>query len=555
MKDVELLPFVGPVRRQLGGALRARVAGPDAAKAAERIWLTPGPRWFTEDDPIWRVHADAAMFTGGISALLLQSLHPQAMAGVVGHSGYRSDPWGRLQRTSHYLATTTYGTIDDATATIEHVRSIHERVRGKDDVGAPYRASDPHLLRWVHVAEVWSFLHAFERYGAGTLTPEEADRYVAQTAVPAHRLGARDLPETVAELDGRPRGLPPRTARHAGRPRLGPLPAAQPAPADRAARWLLADGDGRRPPAAELGPPRTAPARRRPGPHHRIGRRPAQHRHRPLGHDPDPARRTGRHRTVLTCVGGLGHDGRVSTQTEHADTLRRLHTDPDILVLINVWDVASAHAVAGRPQTRALATASAAVAAAHGYEDGEHIPLPLVVDTVRRIAAATDLPVTVDLEAGYGDVAASVAQILDAGAVGANVEDGMEPIDVMRTRITDTIAAGERAGVPLVLNARTDVYLSRGEWSEDERLAEATTRGQAFLDAGADCVFVPAVSEEASIRALAEAFSGRLSVMWVPNLAAPATLQEWGVARISHGPFAQMAAMAALGEYADAHAH
>lgn len=200
MEDVELIPFAGPIRRQLGGALRARVAGPDAAKAAERIWLSPGPRWFTEADPIWRVHADASMFTGGIAALLLQSLHPQAMAGVAGHSGYRSDPWGRLQRTSHYLATTTYGTIDDATAAIDQVKTIHERVRGKDDKGRPYRASDPHLLRWVHVAEVWSFLRAFERYGSGTLTPAEADQYVAQAAVPARLLGGRDLPETVDEL-------------------------------------------------------------------------------------------------------------------------------------------------------------------------------------------------------------------------------------------------------------------------------------------------------------------------------------------------------------------
>lgn len=244
----------------------------------------------------------------------------------------------------------------------------------------------------------------------------------------------------------------------------------------------------------------------------------------------------------------------MSTSSDRADTFRRLHTDEDILVLINVWDVASARAVAERPQTRALATASAAVAAAHGYDDGEHIPLPLVIDTVRRIVATTDLPVTVDLEAGYGDVTASVAQILDAGAVGANIEDGMEPLDVMRARIADTRAAGERAGVPVVLNARTDVYLSRGDWTEARRLDEATTRGQAFLAEGADCVFVPAVVEPDSIRALAEAFDGRLSVMWMPDLAPPATLQDWGVARISHGPFAQRATLQALAAYADDHA-
>ena len=100
------------------------------------------------------------MFAGGIASLLLQSLHPLAMAGVAGHSGYKSDPWGRLQRTSHYIATTTYGTIEDAEAAIARVRAIHERVRGRDERGRAYRASDPHLLLWVHVAEIDSFLRA-----------------------------------------------------------------------------------------------------------------------------------------------------------------------------------------------------------------------------------------------------------------------------------------------------------------------------------------------------------------------------------------------------------
>ena len=113
---------------------------------------------------MWRVHADASMFPGGVAALLLQSLHPLAMAGVAGHSGYKGDPWGRLQRTSHFLATTTFGTVEDAEATIARVRAIHERVRGRDPKGRPYRASDPHLLRWVHVAEAHSFLTAHQRY-------------------------------------------------------------------------------------------------------------------------------------------------------------------------------------------------------------------------------------------------------------------------------------------------------------------------------------------------------------------------------------------------------
>lgn len=188
------------VQRSLGELLRSKVAGEDAAAEAERIWGKPGPRWFTGTDPIWRVHRDASMFVGGITALLLQSLQPQAMAGVAGHSGYKSDPWGRLQRTSHYLAMTTYGTIPDAEAAIAKVRSVHERVRGQDGDGRPYRASDPYLLTWVHLAEADSFLRAHQAFGASPLTLEECDTYVAQAAIPARLLGVVDAPETVGEL-------------------------------------------------------------------------------------------------------------------------------------------------------------------------------------------------------------------------------------------------------------------------------------------------------------------------------------------------------------------
>ena len=196
------------VQRRLGLALRARVAGEDAPERAQRIWGTTGPRWFTPEDPIWRVHADASMFAGGIASLLLQSLHPLAMAGVAGHSGYKSDPWGRLQRTSHYIATTTYGTIEDAEAAIARVRAIHERVRGRDERGRAYRASDPHLLLWVHVAEIDSFLRAYQAFGARPLGPREMDRYVEQTAVAARLLGVPGAPDGHAGSAPRPRFLP-----------------------------------------------------------------------------------------------------------------------------------------------------------------------------------------------------------------------------------------------------------------------------------------------------------------------------------------------------------
>jgi len=213
------------VQRSLGELLRSKVAGEDAAAHAERIWGKAGPRWFAAGDPIWQVHRDASMFVGGITALLLQSLQPQAMAGVAGHSGYKSDPWGRLQRTSHYLAMTTFGTIPDAEAAIARVRSVHERVRGQDGAGRQYRASDPHLLTWVHLAEADSFLRAHQAFGATPLTPEESDTYVAQAAVPARLLGVIDPPETVDDLTSQ---------LDAYRPELEATPAAR-----EAARFLL----------------------------------------------------------------------------------------------------------------------------------------------------------------------------------------------------------------------------------------------------------------------------------------------------------------------------
>src|SRR5829696_10583838 len=195
LTDLARLP-----QRRLGAALRARVAGDDAAERAKVIWGRPGERWFTPQDPVWRVHADASMFPGGVAALLLQSLHPLAMAGVAGHSGYRGDPWGRLQRTSRFIAMTTFGPTNQADALIRRIRRIHDTVNGTAPDGRPYAASDPHLLSWVHLTEVDCFLRSFERYGSSALTPAEADEYVAQAGRIASELGALEVPATVAEV-------------------------------------------------------------------------------------------------------------------------------------------------------------------------------------------------------------------------------------------------------------------------------------------------------------------------------------------------------------------
>ena len=236
---------------------------------------------------------------------------------------------------------------------------------------------------------------------------------------------------------------------------------------------------------------------------------------------------------------------------EQAGLLRELHRDPKILVLVNAWDVISARTVAEVPGCDAVATASAAITAAHGFDDGEQIPVDLMLSVVGRIAAAVDLPVTADLEAGYGDVDGTVRRAVQLGVVGANIEDEMRPLDESVAMMRQAVRAGEAEGVPLVLNARTDCYLRGGDTAPEVLLAEATERGKAFLGVGAECVFVPGVVDRATIEALAERFGpGRLSVYGQPGLPTPAELAELGVARVSYGPFPQRRALAALSDMA-----
>ena len=188
------------VRTRLGEALFHRVAGPEGPKHRERIHRRPGPRWFEPGSPITRVHGDASMFIGGVRALLLQTLHPAAMRAVSEHSGFRGDMWGRLHRTSTFLAVTTFGTASDAERAVAAVRRIHGKVTGTMPDGTPYAASDPHLLMWVHVAEADSFLRAHTVYGKAPLTQAERDEYVAQVAEVGRRLGVVDPPITEAGL-------------------------------------------------------------------------------------------------------------------------------------------------------------------------------------------------------------------------------------------------------------------------------------------------------------------------------------------------------------------
>lgn len=146
-----------------------------------------------------KVQGAPTMYIGGIRALLLQSLHPLAMAGVAGHSGYQDDPWGRLQRTADYVATTTFARKEDVEKMIDHVRRIHEHIKGELPDGRPYAASDLHLWTWVHCAEIESFLTAYQDLSPRPLTPAECDTYVAQTAISAKILGVTNPPHSATD--------------------------------------------------------------------------------------------------------------------------------------------------------------------------------------------------------------------------------------------------------------------------------------------------------------------------------------------------------------------
>lgn len=236
------------------------------------------------------------------------------------------------------------------------------------------------------------------------------------------------------------------------------------------------------------------------------------------------------------------------TITAKAEELLRLHTDPELLVVVNVWDAITAKVVADQG-SRALATASHSIAATLGYPDGEKIPRDLMIDMVGRIAAAVDIPVSADLESGYGDAGETIRRAIGVGVVGANLEDRMQPLADSVAAVRAAVAAGEAEGVPFVLNARTDAFLKAGDRDPAEVLADAIERGRAFLAEGAACVFVPGGLDEQQVTALVEGIGERrVSTIGAPGTLPPARLAELGVARVSYGPFTQRAALTHLAD-------
>jgi 2-methylisocitrate lyase-like PEP mutase family enzyme len=241
----------------------------------------------------------------------------------------------------------------------------------------------------------------------------------------------------------------------------------------------------------------------------------------------------------------------MSSLAAKASTLLDLHRAPALLKVVNVWDVISATVVADVPGTTALATASHSIAASHGYPDGERIPVDLMIAAVGRIAAAVSLPVTADLEAGYGDPGETVRRAMGVGIVGANLEDALKPLSESVAAVEAVVKAGEAEGVPFVLNARTDAFALGGDRDPAVVLADAVERGRAYLDAGAAVVFVPGNLDEAAVVALVEAFGPqRLSVIGAPGSLPLSRLEELGVARVSYGPFSQSVALTALADLA-----
>ena len=241
-----------------------------------------------------------------------------------------------------------------------------------------------------------------------------------------------------------------------------------------------------------------------------------------------------------------------------AERLRALHHGPPTLLLPNAWDAVTARLIQseGFP---AIATTSAGVAAALGYPDGGVVPLRELIDATARIARAVEVPVTADIEHAYGStpdaVVAVVLQVIAAGAVGINLEDvvpgssELEPLSNQTAKIAAIARAAADAGVPVVINARTDGFL-RAIGPMDTRLTVTIERGRAFLAAGADCVFVPGVRDRETIAALVRGIGGPINVLAGPDTPPVSELEALGVARVSLGSGPHRATLALLQDIA-----
>ena len=248
------------------------------------------------------------------------------------------------------------------------------------------------------------------------------------------------------------------------------------------------------------------------------------------------------------------------TQQDLYQTFHALHVAGRPLVLFNAWDAGSARAIAASG-AKAIATGSWSVAAANGFEDGEKLPLDLALGNLARIVKAVDLPVSIDLESGYGaspeEVGRTVARAIDAGAVGCNLEDSfphdgsLRAIEESAQRIAAARQAADKKGVAVFINARTDVYFQKNSARNEGVNIETTIkRAQAYAKAGANGLFVPGLAAPDSIRRVVEKSPLPVNIMATETTPSLAKLAALGVARVSHGPGPYARAMAQLTEAA-----
>lgn len=239
-------------------------------------------------------------------------------------------------------------------------------------------------------------------------------------------------------------------------------------------------------------------------------------------------------------------------QAERARLFRELHQPGNPVVLFNAWDAGSAKVIA-ETGAKAIATGSWSVAAAYGYEDGEKIPLPVALANLERIVSCVDLPVTFDLEAGYGDIASALRQAVAAGAIGCNYEDGrigqegLHPIAEQSARIREARAAADSVLKGVFINARTDMFLHADPSTHsDAMVEEALLRADAYAQAGADGLFVPGLADPKKIARICKESPVPVNIMLRPGIAKLSDVAKLGVARISYGPFPYRLAMEAL---------
>ncbi len=243
------------------------------------------------------------------------------------------------------------------------------------------------------------------------------------------------------------------------------------------------------------------------------------------------------------------------TQRAKAEAFRAMHDRSRILVLPNAWDAMSARVIE-QAGARAIATTSAGVAFSVGYPDGEAIPRDEMIAAIDRIARVVTIPVTADIESGFArdtrEVAETIRRVIDAGAVGINLEDQIHDgtprlydLDEAVDRVRAAREAADSVGVPVVINARTDVYLL-GVGEPDTRFEHAIRRANAYRKAGADCLFLPAVTRRADIEQIVPALEGPLNLLAFPGIPAIPELERLGVARLSVGTRLTLNAMSAL---------